>query len=149
MKKVFFIVIISILLISLSIVSQKIYMQDADCVYVYTLGKEELLVKNENTNIFGMTRYSVDYDDISKIQRNFDDIVSIEFTYKNISIDEIITKLNCVIVSWEKIENVLVYYLYSNLIDDCIEVDNRYINVQVAISSENVKIGIPLLVGEY
>lgn len=149
MKKIILLVIVSILLCVISMLTYKVNLPNADEIKVYSQSSDLDIDAVAKTRAFGVTRYTLSNRDIEKIQEDFSNIISIEFTYKKISIDEIIEQLNCIIVSYEKVENVLIYYLYTSSIDESIEVDNRYINVEVAISKENVKIGIPLLVGEY
>ncbi len=72
---------------------------------------------------------------------------SLEFEEADFDIETFVKKLKIEVKSIEKLENFTFFYGFSPLFDDFVNLDNEKINIQLAIKSNTIHIGVPLILG--
>ena len=73
--------------------------------------------------------------------------MSLEFESDDFDLEKFIEKFEIEVKSIEKLENFTFFYGFSPLFDDFVNLDNENINIQMAIKSNTIHIGVPLILG--
>lgn len=88
-----------------------------------------------------------DVENAKKINKKINNCsgFSIEFYSENIS--DFLNEIN--IIKIEKISDLTIYYGYFNGLINSINIENKKINIQIAINNEKIVIGSPIILGDY
>lgn len=82
---------------------------------------------------------------IKEIGNNFD---AIQF-YLSGEIDKFLSKMKFEQISTSRIENIDIYYGYTPYYQDCIFVDGKKVNMQVAVVDGSIIAGFPMILTGY
>ncbi len=82
--------------------------------------------------------------------RNFNkNLLGIQFYFSNVQKDDILKSLKSEIVCEEAINKLKVLNCYTPYYQDCIYINGKKVNMQIALSEENIVAGFPVLLTGY
>ena len=84
----------------------------------------------------------------TKIRELKNDFDAIQF-YLSGNVDEFLNKMKFQLVSTSSIEGIEIYYGYTPYYQDCVFVDGKKVNMQVAVVGESIIAGFPLILTGY
>jgi|GEM_PF-4709965 len=93
-----------------------------------------------------------DYKDANKIKNSLNSIYGESICIKNVDkkdISNIYKKIKNTKVLQENFENMQVFYCYDTKLSKFVIVDGKKINTQIAVCSDSITIGYPIILGEY
>ena len=109
-------------------------------------------IKNANVIQNGcMVLFQSNLQDCVEIKKNLSRIdgQSITFCGNEELYQEIIMKIFSNIVRTEQVGSILSCYGNVNGLRNCIEIDNKNINIQIVINNNLITIGTPVILGSY
>lgn len=77
------------------------------------------------------------------------DGISLSFAGTDQDVQAIVNRLNAAEVNCQQLGDTVVACYYSPLIRDCITIDGKVVNVQIAYRNGAVTVGYPLILGAY
>ncbi len=109
------------------------------------------LDKTESVNCGDMV---FNYCSLSTAKENLsdfkEDLIGVEFYFdESVNLDEILTILKAEIISQFESDNLVVLSAYTPYYQDCVYVNGKKVNVQIAISGGCVIAGFPMLLTGY
>jgi len=96
--------------------------------------------------------YIFNFCDASVAKQKFKElknVKSVQFYYKNITVEQLFLKLDVDVVSENALENLVVYNCYTPYFDDFIYLENKKVNMQVVTSNGFIVAGFPVIMTGY
>ncbi|MGN1201299.1 MAG: YwmB family TATA-box binding protein [Candidatus Caccovivens sp.] len=78
-----------------------------------------------------------------------ENIDGLQLYFNNLTFDDIVKKLHIQIVKTESVENITVYCGYTPYWKNCIYLEDKKANIQIAIKEGSVVIGFPAILTGY
>ncbi len=79
---------------------------------------------------------------LEDVKENID---GIQFYLNSEDVDSVLNALKATFIYSETVGDVLVYYAYTTFYDDCVFVNGRKINVQIATYQDKLIVGFPMI----
>lgn len=95
---------------------------------------------------FNFCSLSVAKENLKKIEKDLD---GIQFYLQNTSFEELTKQLKLQIVTSNQIEGLTIICGYTPYFQDCIYLDNKKVNVQIAVKSNEIVAGFPAILTGY
>lgn len=123
--------------------------------YFSNIQKVEIYSKDvcENANyiqtgVFNI--YECNLQNAGMIAKNMDKLLGVAmFMDRQLSADELLKNFNAEIIDSTQDSSLKIIYAYSPLLDNGVEIDNKKVNLQIAVGQNKTVIGSPLIMGAY
>ncbi len=122
--------------------------------YFYYTTKIDYDIKN--AKIINSANNSIivcDFDNAKNIKKNINNQILSESiridNYSQKNYDEILNKYNNYILKTEKVDNYEIIYCYDSSLEKFINIFDKKINIQIAISKNQINIGYPLILNGF
>ena len=118
---------------------------------ISSLNFQEKNIEDMQTVVCGDVYFN--YCSLSVAKNNLDvlnkNIKGIQFYLSDVGIEDIIARVNGQIVETSQVGDLKIYYAYSPYYDDCVFVNDKKINMQIAEKEEKIVVGFPLILTGY
>lgn len=75
--------------------------------------------------------------------------VAVRYDKGTVSVDDILKATNAKLLKVEQGENLVCYYAHSNLLKKMVNVEDKDINLQIALTQNGIIVGSPMIMGSY
>lgn len=92
------------------------------------------------------TEYLLEYR--PKLKDSLGESLYINSSYEN-QANDYLKNLDAQIISLQELEENILIYAYSRHLRECVMIEDKKVNIQIAITPERIIIGTPLIIGSF
>lgn len=153
MKKIILLVVAIVVAVALTYQTDvgKLLPSGAKTCEFYIAGEVDEIRDVKMVKVGDMTIASSNFKNYSIVSKQLGNILGVAVRYDKgtVSVDDILRETSAKLVKVEQSENYVCYYAHSNLLKKSVNVDDKDINLQIAITQNGIIVGSPMIMGSY